>query len=187
MVKLVLKDMGLPALKEAALLMKEGTRLRIEAPPSLAFGDKAQTDLPANSVTVWELELLSIKALKMPVFERSAPGKAVKTASGLEIETIHEGTGERSPKQGDAVTVNYAGWLTNGTLFDSSYARGDPAQFRVGMVIEGWNEALKGMKEGSIVRLTIPPSLAYGAMGQGKQIPPNATLIFYVELIKIGS
>ena len=189
-IKVLVKNLGLPALKEAALLMKEGTRLRIEAPPALAFGAQSQPDLPPNSVTVWELEMFGMQELKLPEFQRSAPGAAVKTPSGLEIETLRVGTGDRSPKQGDLVTVHYAGWFTNGTLFDSSYGRGDTAQFRVGEVVEGWNEALKGMKEGGKVRLTIPPALAYGSQGQPRStppIPPNTTLIFYVELLKIGS
>lgn len=185
-IRSVVADLPMPVLKESAQLLQVGGRVRVEAPPALAWGDRSQPDLPANSVTVWEFELLAIKAqTPCPPFETSAPGKAVKSATGLEVETLAEGTGA-SPKQGDLVTVNYAGWLPDGTLFDSSFRRGEPAQFRVGGVIEGWNEALKGMKEGGKVRLTIPSSLAYGTRGSPPKIGPNATLIFFVELVKVG-
>jgi FKBP-type peptidyl-prolyl cis-trans isomerase len=182
-------DMALPVLKEACLLLQVGTRLRVEAPAALAFKDRPYKEIAANGISVWEFELLGLQQpLPVPPFEKSAPGKAVKTASGLEIETLAEGTGA-SPKHGDWVTVHYAGWLVDGALFDASFKRGEPQRFQVGNVIEGWNEALKGMKEGGKVRLTIPSTLAYGVKGNPGSIPPippNATLIFYVELIKVG-
>jgi FKBP-type peptidyl-prolyl cis-trans isomerase len=115
----------------------------------------------------------------------------VKTASGLEYEIIKEGTGE-SPKAGQQVTVHYTGWLDNngqlGTKFDSSVDRGTPFTFMVGVgqVIKGWDEGVMGMKVGEKRRLIIPASLGYGAQGAGRVIPPNATLIFDVELISIA-
>jgi FKBP-type peptidyl-prolyl cis-trans isomerase FklB len=106
------------------------------------------------------------------------------TASGLQYKIIEEGKGP-SPKAGDTVTVNYRGTLIDGTQFDSSYDRGQPATFPLTGVIPGWTEALQMMKKGSKWELYIPPDLAYGDRGAGNRIPPNSTLIFEVELISI--
>ena len=106
------------------------------------------------------------------------------TASGLQYEVIEEGTGAM-PKAGDQVTVHYTGKRIDGTVFDSSVERGEPATFGVTQVIPGWVEALQMMKEGAKWRLFIPSQLAYGPNGAGNVIGPNATLIFDVELIKV--
>jgi len=110
----------------------------------------------------------------------------VKTLpSGLQYTVLAEGKG-KSPKATDTVSVNYKGSLIDGTEFDSSYKRGEPATFPVGGVIKGWTEALQLMKEGAKWRLVIPADLAYGPQGtQGGPIGPNAVLIFEVELISI--
>jgi FKBP-type peptidyl-prolyl cis-trans isomerase len=111
--------------------------------------------------------------------------EGVKTLpSGLEYKVITAGKG-KSPKDTDTVTVHYKGTLMDGTEFDSSYKRGEPASFPVNGVIKGWTEALQLMKEGSKWQLFIPANLAYGESGR-PGIPPNAVLIFDVELIKIG-
>ena len=106
------------------------------------------------------------------------------TASGLQYKVLKEGAGAE-PKDGDTVTVNYRGLLIDGTEFDSSYKRGQPATFPVSGVIKGWTEALQLMPVGSKWQLFIPPSLAYGERGAGNDIGPNSTLIFEVELISI--
>jgi FKBP-type peptidyl-prolyl cis-trans isomerase len=103
------------------------------------------------------------------------------TASGLQYKVMKEGNGAQ-PKASDTVTVNYRGTLMDGTEFDSSYKRGQPAIFPVGGVIKGWTEALQLMKVGSKYQLFIPPDLAYGPQGQ-RTIPPNSLLIFEVELM----
>ena len=107
--------------------------------------------------------------------------------TGLQIEKLVEGQGA-VPKAGNRVTVHYTGWLTNGTKFDSSVDRGEPFQFVLGrgQVIRGWDEGVATMKVGDKVRLTIPPELGYGARGAGGVIPPNATLVFEVELLNAG-
>jgi len=108
------------------------------------------------------------------------------TMSGLKYEVLKLGTGKQ-PGPTDRVTVHYAGWFTDGTAFDSSYKRGTPASFRLDGVIKGWTEGLQLMHEGAIYRFEIPGNLAYGSRGRpGSGIPPNATLIFQVELLKVG-
>jgi FKBP-type peptidyl-prolyl cis-trans isomerase FklB len=104
--------------------------------------------------------------------------------SGLQYKILTDGKG-KSPKATDTVTVNYKGTLIDGTEFDSSYKRGQPATFAVNGVIPGWTEALQLMKEGSKWQMFIPSNLAYGERGAGGAIGPNAVLIFEVELISI--
>ena len=106
------------------------------------------------------------------------------TASGLQYEVLEEGDGPR-PEAGDQVVVHYTGKLIDGTVFDSSEERGEPATFGVTQVIPGWVEALQLMKAGSKWRLFIPSQLAYGPQGAGGVIGPNQTLIFDVNLIKV--
>lgn len=109
------------------------------------------------------------------------------TASGLQIEKLADGQGE-APKAGDRVSVHYTGWLTDGKKFDSSRDRGQPFVFTLGrgQVIRGWDEGVATMRVGDKVRLTIPPDLGYGPRGAGGVIPPNATLIFEVELLGVN-
>ena len=113
------------------------------------------------------------------------------TATGLKIEEVVEGSGAEAAA-GQKVTVHYTGWLTDGVIkgrnFDSSKDRGDPFDFPLGAghVIKGWDEGVQGMKVGGTRLLTIPPALGYGARGAGGVIPPNATLLFEVELLKVG-
>lgn len=113
--------------------------------------------------------------------------KAVTTDSGLKYEVLKAGDGA-TPKTGQTVVVHYTGTLEDGTKFDSSRDRGQPFSFKlgVGQVIKGWDEGLSTMKVGDRRKLTIPPELGYGARGAGGVIPPNATLIFDVELLKIS-
>lgn len=106
------------------------------------------------------------------------------TKSGLQYEILREGTG-RSPKATDKVRCHYEGRLLDGSVFDSSYKRGEPADFGLDQVIAGWTEGVQLMKEGAKFRFTIPYLLAYGEQGAGASIPPLSTLIFDVELIKV--
>ncbi|MDR2258453.1 MAG: FKBP-type peptidyl-prolyl cis-trans isomerase [Treponema sp.] len=108
----------------------------------------------------------------------------ITTESGLQYEVISEGSGEK-PSAADTVRVNYEGTLTDGTVFDSSYERGEAAEFPLNRVIPGWTEGLQLMRVGSSYRFYIPSSLAYGGQGAGQIIPAYATLVFTVELLEI--
>jgi FKBP-type peptidyl-prolyl cis-trans isomerase FkpA len=116
----------------------------------------------------------------------SKGGGTVTTSSGLQYTDLTPGTGAEA-KTGMSVSVHYTGWLTDGKKFDSSLDRKRPFEFKLGagMVIRGWDEGVTGMKVGGKRKLTIPPDLGYGARGAGGVIPPNATLVFEVELLEV--
>lgn len=114
--------------------------------------------------------------------ERSA---LTVTESGLAYEVVRDGDGAR-PGPLETVTVHYAGWLSSGRLFDSSYARGKPISFPLNRVIAGWSEGLQLMRTGASYRFVIPPELGYGARGAPPSIGPNETLVFQVELVSVG-
>jgi len=109
----------------------------------------------------------------------------VTLPSGLQYKLLKKGSGLKSPSETDMVTVHYVGTLVNGTEFDSSIKRGEPATFQVNGVIKGWTEALKMMKVGDKYQLFIPPDLGYGERGAGSMIEPNVVLVFEVELLDI--
>ena len=115
------------------------------------------------------------------------PVETTPVANGLQIEDVVVGDGQAA-KKGDLVSVHYTGWLLDGTKFDSSLDRGQPFEFTIGegQVIKGWDEGVPGMQIGGKRKLTIPPDMAYGPTGSGA-IPPNATLVFEVELLEIIS
>lgn len=123
--------------------------------------------------------------------DNSAPsktaGKPQTTKSGLKYWDLKKGSGAVA-KAGDQVKVHYTGWLTDGKKFDSSVDRGEPFAFKLGagMVIKGWDEGVAGMKVGGKRQLRIPPELGYGARGAGGAIPPNAELVFDVELLGVN-
>ena len=116
--------------------------------------------------------------------ENAKKDGVITTASGLQYTVLKEGTG-KSPKATDTVVCHYEGFLTNGTVFDSSIQRGEPAAFPLNGVIAGWTEGLQLMKEGGKNRFFIPYHLAYGETGAAGSIPPYAALIFDVELIEV--
>jgi FKBP-type peptidyl-prolyl cis-trans isomerase FkpA len=112
----------------------------------------------------------------------------ITTASGLSLEDITLGDGKEATGAGQFVKVHYTGWLADGSRFDSSHDHGEPLGFPLGtgFVIRGWDEGVRGMREGGKRRLTVPPALGYGAQGAGNVIPPDATLVFEVELLEVS-
>ena len=125
------------------------------------------------------------KTLGREFMEQNAQNDSVvQTKSGMQYIVVKEGNGAK-PGPEDTVTVHYTGKLIDGTVFDSSVERGEPATFPLNQVIPGWTEGLQLMSEGSEYRLFIPSELAYGSKGAGDQILPNSTLIFDVQLIKV--
>ena len=145
------------------------------------FQEQAQE---AGKAAIAEMAAKNIEIEKKFLAENGAKENVKTTDSGLQYEVITEGKGAK-PGATDMVKVHYTGSLLNGQVFDSSVQRGTPAQFGVHQVIPGWTEALRMMSVGSKYKLYIPARLAYGENGAGDRIPPNATLIFEVELLDI--
>jgi FKBP-type peptidyl-prolyl cis-trans isomerase len=178
----------IPGWTEGVQLMVAGEKRRFWIPEKLAY--KGKEGRPAGML-VFDVELISFKAAapkevssdstKTPDDVQRPPGDAKRTATGLSYKVLKPGSGEHHPERTSSVTVNYSGWTTDGKLFDSSYARNEPATFRLNRVIPGWTEGLQLMVEGEKRRFWIPESLAYA--GQG---PVNGDLVFDVELIKIN-
>ncbi|MCL4110199.1 UNVERIFIED_CONTAM: hypothetical protein GTU68_026719 [Idotea baltica] len=119
--------------------------------------------------------------------KNAAREEVTTTASGLQYEVLESGSGGASPTHSSTVVTHYHGTLVDGTVFDSSVERGDPAEFGVGQVIAGWTEALQMMSVGDKWRIACPPELAYGEQGAGDSIPPNTPLVFEIQLIDIRS
>ncbi len=130
----------------------------------------------------WQTTLLA-GALALTAFGAQAAPE--KTPSGLIYESLKDGSGQQASPEA-TVQVHYRGTLTDGKEFDSSYKRGQPATFPLNRVIPCWTEGVSKMKEGGKARLTCPPEIAYGARGAGAAVPPNATLLFEVELLKVA-
>ncbi len=146
---------------------------------------KFQQDAQAKQMAMQEQKGATNAAEGKAFLEANAKKSGVKTLpSGLQYKVEKLGNGP-SPTAADQVKVHYSGKLLNGQEFDSSYKRGEPAQFGVGQVIKGWTEALQKMRVGAKWQIFIPADLAYGAQGAGHDIGPNSTLIFDVELIEI--
>jgi len=131
--------------------------------------------------------VIAIAAVAYVVTRRGSTqgGEEITTASGLRMQDLKVGDGP-SPKPGQTVSVNYTGWLENGKEFDSSAKHGGPAQFQLGgNLIKGWNEGLATMKVGGKRKLFVPSKLGYGAVGSPPNIPPNANLVFEIELLAV--
>lgn len=123
------------------------------------------------------------KKLEMPDL-KSKEWKEVKDVEGLKYWDVKEGSGDEV-KAGGRVKVHYTGWLTNGTIFDSSVQRGEPIEFGLNQVIQGWGKGVPGMKPGGIRRLYIPYQLAYGESARGDKIPAKSDLVFEIELLEV--
>jgi len=162
-----------------------GTRVLV-IPPELGYGARgAGGVIPPNATLMFEVELLALSG-----GDTEISLELQSTASGLQFQDVTLGEGAEA-KSGQRVTVHYTGWLykngLRGKKFDSSKDRGDPFRFHLdqGQVIRGWDEGVQGMKVGGTRMLVIPAELGYGARGAGGVIPPNATLLFEVELLAV--
>ena len=173
-----------PGWDEGVTGMKLGGKRYLVIPPDLALGESGSGDIPPNATLIMEVELLEL--MIPPEMSEVNEEDYVSTESGLKYYDFVEGEGA-TPEAGQTVVVHYSGWLEDGTMFDSSVERGQPFPFVIGQgsVISGWDEGLATMKVGGRRQLVIPPELGYGENGAGGVIPPNATLIFEVELLEI--
>ena len=139
-----------------------------------------------TAVLVGVAAAATAQSLPAPADVAAAPADAETTASGLAHKVVQAGTGDRHPGSRSNVTVHYTGWLTNGTMFDSSVARGAPASFPLNGVIAGWTEGVQLMVVGEKRRFWIPSNLGYGDQGFGNGvIPGGAALVFDIELLRI--
>ncbi len=167
--------------------MKHGITKSFSAVAALTFGlmcgNIYAADAPSSATDGVSAQKTTVDGSTFLESNKKKPG-VVTLPSGLQYKVIHAGNGEK-PAATDVVVVNYAGRLIDGTEFDSSYKRGEPASFPVNAVIPGWTEALQLMKTGSTWELYIPSNLAYGEQGAPPSIGPNQTLIFKVNLMAV--
>jgi FKBP-type peptidyl-prolyl cis-trans isomerase len=176
---------------EGVQLMVEGETRRFWIPSELAYGDRPMRPGAPSGPLTFDVELIKItpgaKPLPVPPTpaDVAAPPKdAKKTASGLEYKSLSKGTGTVHPTPADTVEVHYAGWTTDGKMFDNSYSRGETAKFPLGGVIKGWTEGLQLMTVGEKTRFWIPANLAYGE--NPRPGAPKGMLVFDVELVSIA-
>lgn len=177
-------------------LMSVGDRYRFYVPPALALGEVGAPDgsVGPNEALIYEVELLKVtnpeknlKAGEAFLAENAKKPGVTRTPSGLQYQVLAEGpAGGKQPTDANVVRVHYKGTLIDGTEFDSSYVRGEPAEFPLGQVIAGWTEGVQLMSVGDKYRFFIPAALAYGKTGApGGAIGPNEALIFDVELLDV--
>lgn len=184
-IRIPIGELRMPFMQELLLELKEGGVCRALVPVATAFPGQKPPLLGDAEKCVWMLAATQVlRPLPLPEFKPPAADKLTKTASGLQYEVVTPGEG-KSPTAADTVRVHYIGWLQDGTVFDSSYGNGEPAQFPLNRVIAGWIEGVQLMKVGAVYQFVIPPELAYGPAGSPPTIPANATLTFRIELIEI--
>ena len=162
--------------------MKPGGVRRLKIPPELGYGAQGRPKIPANSTLVFEIQLAAtLPDLKAKEWKPLGDG-----ATGIRVWDVKEGTGDAVPK-GATVTIHYTGWTTDGKVFDSTVqGDGQPVTFPLGSLIQGWQEAVPGMKIGGVRRMELPYQYAYGEAGMPPDIPRKATLIFEIEVKGIG-
>ncbi|MDB4438115.1 FKBP-type peptidyl-prolyl cis-trans isomerase [bacterium] len=176
---------------EGLQLMAKGEKRRFWIPAALGFGENPPPGAPQGNL-IFDFQLLEFKAMpkapepiSAPDDVAAAPSDSVATDSGLASKVLSEGSGSSYPSDTDEVLVHYTGWTTDGKMFDSSVARGEPISFPLNGVIKGWTEGVQLMVEGEKRRFWIPGNLAYGET-PSRPGAPSGTLVFDVELIKIG-
>jgi peptidylprolyl isomerase len=181
------EGMVIPGWEEGIALMRKGGKARLTIPPELGYGTHGAGDvIPPNATLTFEVELVDIMPGPPAAPATVADGDFTSGAGGLRYHDLSTGSGA-SAEKGKTAVVHYTGWLTDGQRFDSSLSRGQAFSFKIGArrVIRGWEEGVVGMQVGGKRQLVIPPDMGYGARGAGGVIPPNATLVFEVELIEV--
>ncbi|MCA9917360.1 MAG: FKBP-type peptidyl-prolyl cis-trans isomerase [Anaerolineales bacterium] len=178
---------------EGIALMREGGKAQLVIPPDLAYGPTDYGPIPGNSTLYFDVELVAVQAVPTPAPTPTSPPPTavdpadfIVTDSGLQYAFLTEGDGE-SPLNGEVATVHFTGWFEDGTLFADSRS-GTPIQFIVGeeQIVPGWDEMALLMQVGDLVQMVLPPELGLGEAGSPNgTIPPNATLIFEMELLAI--
>lgn len=179
------RNMVITGWDEVLTYLRVGDKARVWIPSELAYGEKGRGPIPPNADLIFDLEVLEAKRLFQPEKHSLAEKDTVETDSGLQIIIISEGSGE-PPARGSVIVVHYSGYLSDGSLFDSSLQRNVPLRFvyGTGQVLRGWDEGFAHLNKGAKARFILPPHLAYGDRGAGP-IPPDETLIFDVELLDI--
>jgi peptidylprolyl isomerase len=181
------KQMVIAGWDEGIALMRVGGKARLIVPPNLAYGARGYPPvIPPNATLTFEVELMGIQPGPPEAPTKLEAAQYTTTGSGLKYYDLELGKGTEA-SVGKSAIVHYTGWLTNGTMFDSSLSSGETFVFQVGAgeVIKGWDEGVQGMRVGGRRQLLVPANLGYGARSVGGVIPPNATLIFEVELIDV--
>lgn len=173
-----------PGLRLMLPMMKPGSRwfLKLPAGQNLAPGETPPPQLQGDEPSYMLVDVRRVvRALPVPDFVMPSADGLQQTGSGLQYQIVKQGDGAR-PRLDQSIVVHYAGWLTDGVLFDSSFRKGQPSKMALSGVIPGWQEGLTLMNAGAIYRFVIPPELAYGEAGRPPVIGPNETLVFFVEL-----
>ncbi len=182
-------DEFIPGWSEALQRMRPGDVLKVHIPWQIAYGERGSPPkVPGRANLVFDMELVSFTpGPVVPKFSMPDPADLHTTGSGLQYAVLAPGREDgRKPVASDTVTVHYAGWFPDGRLFDSSYKREKPTTYPLSGFVRGWIEGLQLMREGAVYKFVIPPELGYGAKGRSG-IPPNATLVFQIELIEVGA
>ena len=179
----------IPGWQEAIPMLTKGGKGKFIIPSGMAYKSRAVGKIPANSVLVFDIELIDFydqaerdNALILE-YLKSNGLEAQSTESGIYYIIDEPGEGNDHPDNASKITAHYEGKLLDGTIFDSSIKRGEPLEFSLGRVIKGWQEAIPLLKKGGKGTFIIPSALAYGTQGAGGAIKPNSVLVFYVELL----